>query len=376
MTPSKILRVMHVTAPARFGGLEQVVEQLASGRASRGAPTAVLALLGPDEPAPLLAGAVRAAGVDVIEVRTPPRAYLLARAEAVRGAAQWGAQVLHTHGYLPDVLLGSFRHRVKVALVSTAHGFTGGGLKNRVFEWLQVRTWRRFDRVIAVSRPLAARLRARGIPERILSELPSAWSGRRPRFDRVEARVILGLPATGPVLGWAGRLSHEKGPDVILRALAMMPEPRPVLAMLGTGRLGPELENLAAGLGIADRVRWLGAVPGAADLFPAFDLLVLSSRTEGTPMVVLEAMAAMVPVVATRVGGVPDMIDGGAGVLVPADHPPALARALVATLADPEAAQLARTAFERLETRFSPARWLAAQERIYELAVAAALVRR
>src|SRR5207244_355223 len=86
------------------------------------------------------------------------------------------------------------------------------------------------------------------------------------------------------------------------------------------------------------RVRWHGAIPFAGSLFAAFDAVVLSSRTEGTPIVLLEAMAAGVPVIAARVGGIPDVVTDEEATLVPAENPARLAAALDALRTDPVAA--------------------------------------
>jgi glycosyltransferase involved in cell wall biosynthesis len=117
---------------------------------------------------------------------------------------------------------------------------------------------------------------------------------------------------------------------------------------------------------LADQVRWCGAVSDAAQLFKGFDVFVLSSRTEGTPIVLFEAMAAGTPIVATSVGGVPDVVSSREALLVPPDDPGALADAVRRVWADPVAAAArARRARERLETGFALAPWLASYDRIY-----------
>jgi glycosyltransferase involved in cell wall biosynthesis len=113
-------------------------------------------------------------------------------------------------------------------------------------------------------------------------------------------------------------------------------------------------------------ITWHGVVPDAGRLLRAFDVLVLSSRTEGTPMVVLEAMAAGVPIVATRVGGVPDVLSSADAMLVPPEDPAALAAAIRAVHDHPDAARSrADSARRRLDTEFALAPWLARYEAIY-----------
>ena len=113
-------------------------------------------------------------------------------------------------------------------------------------------------------------------------------------------------------------------------------------------------------------MKFHGNVPGAARMLAAFDMLALSSRTEGTPMVLLEAMAAGVPIVATAVGGVPDILSAGEASLVAPNDPRALAAALDATLADTSLAQSrASAARERVAREFDHATWLDRYEQIY-----------
>ncbi len=117
---------MHVIAPAAFGGLEQVVFQLASGRVARGGATEVLSLIGMESATPPLVESLRDAGVPASLARSPGRAYFQAQRAIGAAAAAFGADVLHTHGYLPDVIGIRPARRVRAGLVSTAHGFTGG----------------------------------------------------------------------------------------------------------------------------------------------------------------------------------------------------------------------------------------------------------
>jgi glycosyltransferase involved in cell wall biosynthesis len=138
------------------------------------------------------------------------------------------------------------------------------------------------------------------------------------------------------------------------------------LHFVGEGRLRSELEAQSEELGLADRVHWHGAIENAASLFSAFDLLLLSSRTEGTPMVLFEAMAAGVPIIATRVGGVPDVVTDSEALLTPAEDPMAIARALDESFAAPGEAQArAGRARARLRTRYASEPWVEAHLNLY-----------
>jgi len=168
-----------------------------------------------------------------------------------------------------------------------------------------------------------------------------AFQPRRRPADGI--RAALGLPAGAQVVGFLGRLSSEKGPDVFLRAAlaarARLPDAH--FVFVGDGPLAPQLRESIARFGLEDRVHLAGLRRDVASVLNDIDVLVSSSHSEAMPLAVMEALASGVPVVATRVGGVPDMIDQGeSGWLVaPADFEDIAAR-LQQILGTPE--ELAR----------------------------------
>jgi glycosyltransferase involved in cell wall biosynthesis len=354
------LRVVLVLAPAETGGLESVVRGLAGGLAERGHRILVGAVVTPGDRHRFVEES-RAAGIDVRAIEVPPRAYGLERRAVARLITELNAEVLHTHGYRPDVVDRGVARGAGIPAVTTMHGFTGGGWKNRVYERMQVRALRRFDAVVAVSAVLRDQLLQRGVRPNRLHLVPNAWSGEPP-LAREEARHRLGLAPEAVVIGWIGRLSAEKGPDLAVRAIAALPAPAS-LSFLGDGPERQAVSRLAHDLGVAGRIRWHGNVPGAGTLLRAFDAVLLSSRTEGTPMVLLEAMAAGVPVVATAVGGVPAALIPGAGTLVEPGSGEMLAAALVAQLDDARAPAMRAGVHPGLSE--ARAKWLDQYESIY-----------
>lgn len=367
MPASRRLSIFHVLAPARFGGLESVVRGLATGHARRGHGVRVAAITSGhgDEPHDLVAS-LQQAGVQAVEWRVGQRAYL-EEARRVAGACRsWEPDVVHTHGYHADLVAGTSARRSGAPVVTTVHGFVGGGWKNRFYERLQRRAYRAFDAVVAVSRSLGRELAADGVPSEKIHQIPNAWGGHVEPVDRGEARSVLGLDGGEPVIGWVGRLGREKGLDVLLEALAGLRDRPWRLAVVGDGPEAARLRDLAEGLGMEGRVRWLGVVEDAGRYFRAFDVFCLSSRTEGTPVVLFEAMAAGVPVVATRVGGVGEILTEEAAWLCPPEDPGALGARLREALSSPEAAERrAATAGRVLAERFGPEAWLDRYEALY-----------
>lgn len=365
-------KILHILAPGEVGGLESVVRSLASGQLESGHTVAVAAVV--DRPAPEhpWVAAARAQGIPVYVCPVPPRAYHRERAAVARLCTSFAPDVVHTHGYRPDVLAGGVARRLGHATVTTVHGFTGGGVRNRLYEWLQVRAFRRFDAVVAVSRALAERLAAAGVPRTVLHVIPNAYQAWAAPAGRDGARAALGLPSDGYRLGWVGRLSQEKGADVLIDALALLGDLPLQVSILGTGRESESLAARARAAGVSDRIRWHGTVPDAGRLFAAFDCFVLSSRTEGTPIVLFEAMAVGVPIVAAAVGGVPDVVSADEALLVAPSDPAALAAGIRAAHADPRAAaDRARAARRRLETAFGTSEWLARYDAAYDAVIGA-----
>jgi glycosyltransferase involved in cell wall biosynthesis len=295
-------------APARAGGLESVVVQLTSGLRARGHDVQVATVLAPgtQHNHPVVA-ALREHNVPVHELVLGTRDYLGER-RAVRALLRgMNAEVLHTHGYRADAVLGDVARRDGRAHVMTLHGFVGGSRRGRLYEWLQIQAARYANGVVAVSAPIQERLRGHGITRNV-HLLRNAVSPVLNPLSRADARLALGLPLHATLVGWVGRVSHEKGPDLFVEALACTNNDTLHGVVVGDG---PELAACrvtAAALGVSNRLHWVGMVPSASRYLGAFDVLALTSRTEGTPMILLEAMDACVPIAATQVGGVPDLL--------------------------------------------------------------------
>ncbi len=358
------LNILYLTAPGSVGGLETVVLALATGLTSRRhRVTVAAAVSGSPDSHPLL-DRLRSGGIGVVPM---PAGYAAERRAVTGLARELGADVVHSHGYRSDVLLRSVRGGLGRPIVTTIHGFTGGGVKNRFYEWLQVRAIRGFDAVIAVSTPLGKLLEAGGVAPRHLQVLPNAYAPDEPLLPRAEARVRVAPDVTGPLIGWAGRLSREKGCDVFLEALGTVRDAAWTACVIGAGPEEAALRELSRSLELEGRVVWTGSIPAAGAIVSAFDLFALSSRTEGTPMVVLEAMEAGVPIVATSVGGVPELLgQPPTGWLVAPENPQAFGAALREALIDRTgAAGRAASAQSRVRTACAAGAWLDRHEAIY-----------
>lgn len=368
------MRILHVTTPAPFGGLERVVTHLAESQRTAGDEVHV-ATLTADPAATQFLERLARRGVTVHPGTAAPRDYLGQRRAIATLGARLRPDVVHTHGYRADVLAASACRKTGAAVVSTLHGFTGGDVKNRCYEWMQRRAVRMCDSVVAVSESIAGRLQQAGVPRDRMRVIPNSIPMGVTPFPRAQARGVLHLPADQWTIGWIGRVSNEKGLDVLLEAMARVGRRDVRLAVIGDGPERPALTARALALGLGLQVTWCGTVAGADRLLNAFDLFVLSSRTEGSPLVALEAMAAGTPILATTVGGVPEMLSPSTALLVPPEDPEALAEGIRRALSDRGAlARRALRAHVRFATAFTPAGWVARYAEAYHHALSARAV--
>jgi glycosyltransferase involved in cell wall biosynthesis len=229
---------------------------------------------------------------------------------------------------------------------------------------------RRYDWVVAVSTPIAESLRARGVRADRIRVIPNAWEPNASLLPRLESRRRLGLRDSAFTIGWVGRFVPEKGSDVIANAMRYLNDPGWQAALVGDGPEWKATHAIVDAGGFAESVSMPGAVPAVSRLLSAFDVFVLSSRTEGTPIALLEAMSAEVPVVATAVGGIPDVIGSDEGLLVPPDDPRSLARAIDLVRSD-QGAAAARAVVARatVRDRFNISTWCESYSRVYRSSV-------
>lgn len=285
--------------------------------------------------------------------------------------------LIHTHMPVPAVaarLLVRGPGLRGVRLVHTEHNLWER--YRAATRWANAATYRRNDAVIAVSRAVADTVTRRGrgrSPGDWLTvvhhgpDLSGAPGGPQ---ARAAAREQLGLPADAVVVGTVGNLTAKKDHRTLLEAHARLRRTHPstVLVLIGSGPLEAELRGHASALGLTDQAVVLaGSRPDVPALLPALDVFALSSRQEGLPVALMEAMTSGLPAVVTRVGGMPEILDDGEeGLLVPPADPDVLARALARLVGDPGLrARMGAAAVERSRS-FDVAGAQRAVEAVYE----------
>jgi glycosyltransferase involved in cell wall biosynthesis len=368
---------MFVLTSAVRGGVEEVVLGLAQRldpsefRLSLAGPPGLLDSLAPD-----------LAGVPIEALAVEAESWTHAR-EVRRLAAfmrRVRPHVVNPHLFRSTVIAAPLARATGIpAVVETYHGreaWRQGWLRGRFIADRLVT--RLVTRVIAVSRGAADFLvHGKGYPARKVVVIPNGRDLTRfvPGAHRDGVRKELGLDRDAPVVGVVGRLETQKGHVYLLDAWPAIVRRHPDarLLVVGEGSLREELLNQARDLGITDSVIFTGFRSDVPRILDAIDILALPSLHEGMPLTVIEAAGAGRAVVATAVDGTPEVVlDGRTGHLVPPLDPPALARALLALLGDPDAVtRMGREAHRWAHERFDIEAHVEATARVYREAASA-----
>jgi glycosyltransferase involved in cell wall biosynthesis len=351
---SRYLRVAHVVLSLDPGGLERLVLLLVREGHQLGQQVAVITLERPGA----LAAQVEAAGAALVSLAKPPGVRLGAIGQLRTVLATLRPDVVHTHQIGALFYTGPAAHLAGVpVVVHTEHGkHFPCRLRTR---WLCRLAGRYAARFFCVSEEIAADVKAyRVAPAGRVHVLPNGIDPAplRAHQDLTALRQTLGIPAASPVVGTVGRLSEVKQHDLLLRGFARLRNflEDAHLLVVGDGPLLGSLRELAAMLRLERAVHFVGYQAEPGPYLHIMDVFALTSRSEGMPLAVLEAWAAGVPVVATSVGGLPQMIEEGqTGLLVPSGDEEELANRLGEVLTDYDlACRLSAEGLQQVEARY------------------------
>ena len=351
------MHIVHLTASSSYGGPERQILGLAACLPDIFS-TSVLTFSEGGRCRPFV-GQAQSKGIAAKELASDTPDLRGGIREIARHLRETDADVLVAHGYKSNLLGRPAARRVRVPIISVSRGWTGENRRVSVYDALDKIHLRYMDGVVCVSAGQAKKVRQAGVPQGKIHVIRNAarlddFHRKDPAY-RERLRDLVG--GDGPFIVAAGRLSPEKGFDVLVEAAKRVVTVEPTARFVLFGD-GPDRDSLAA------RIRDLHltavfAMPGRSDdldgFLPWADLVVLPSFTEGLPNVALEAAAASVPIVATAVGGTPEVVeDGRTGHLVPPGDPAALARRMIDLCANATARrEMGDAGRRRMEAEFS-----------------------
>lgn len=319
------LRVVHIVSSLMVGGMEQFAIRLAASQQADGLCVSIVALQG----GPLAETAARL-GVETCILGGRSRAIRVVKAAALFRRLR--PVIVHGHNATSLQYATLARRCTGARIVVTCHGRGKADYREP-----PARLWKTVDRVVCVSGAVARELPAAVPPERV-SVVRNGVETAAPARDRVAVRseLALGDAVTAIIVA---RIDGMKGHDTLLEAWRSVSTaaPQALLLVAGDGAERPAMEALARRLGVADSVRFLGFRPDVPDLLAASDIFVLPSLSEGLPLSVLEAMAAGLPVVASDVGGVPEVVEREqTGILISSRDAAALGAAIARMAGSPK----------------------------------------
>ena len=350
-----------------LGGTEKHVIALASGLRDRGYETGIVCLF--EEGA--LAGEVRSQGIPLICLNIPPRWGLRTMTALFRFVRSTPIDILHTYLFGFHLFAGLPARLLKVPVILSS--------RREIADWKKgrhrlVENWgnRFVDRVICCSE--AARrwtMQTEKIRPVKLATIYNGVDTQRCKASREKSAVrsSLEIPPNAPLIGTVANFSPAKGYPTLLAAAGEILKqcPSAYFLFVGAGPLQKEMQEKASKLQGHDHIVFTGFRSDIPDLIAAMDIFVLASITEGFPNAILEAMAMGKPVVATRVGGIPEILQSGEeGVLVPPQDSAALAQAILFLLHDPKnASRLGARAAEKVRRDFTLVRMIDLHESLY-----------
>ncbi len=365
------MHVMHIIDSAGMYGAEVMLLNLVEEQVRQGMQP-VIASIGAkhigEKPLEIEA---RKRHIPVTTFRMHPGPNFMGAWEVLNYAKSIDCQLLHSHGFKGNILFGLLPKKLRgLPLVTTLHGWTSSATtfsRMRLYETLDSWALSRIDAVVLVNQGMLThpRLAKRKnvnfhiVNNGISVEVPESFPCQDLKLRPGEGCNIVAV----------GRLSPEKGFDVLLQATARVVKDGGdvSLVIFGEGHLRSRLEELVAQLGLGDRVQLPGFVANAAATFSCFDFLVMPSLTEGLPITLLEAMRGHLPVIASKVGGIPNVLEDGVdGILVEPGDERGLAAAISELVgSEIRCKQLAEEAHSVFNQRYSATKMAVAYQNIY-----------
>ncbi|MFC1814844.1 glycosyltransferase [Thermodesulfobacteriota bacterium] len=352
---------MHIIDSEGLYGAEVVLLNLALEQKKMGIQPAILNMRASKRYDQSLAAEASKMMLDFYSFPIRTRPDLLGILKIIRFAVSNGYRLFHSHGYKPNIYLGLMPKKIrKLPLVATLHGWTNTDSLTRMslYEWLDTFSLRFIDTVVLVNKAMVSHPRLRKRRNLNLSVInngiPLLDFNKPEHFENDEIIAFCNQAFT---VGAIGRLSKEKGYDHLIESFHLIIQKGidARLVIMGDGSERHSLEKLIKDFKLTDKVLLPGYCTDAKNYLPHFNVFVISSLTEGLPITLLEAMQAKVPIVATKVGGIPEVLHNGrAGLLVEPFNLESLAEAIIVVYHHTKFAnELTTVAYEKAITDYS-----------------------
>ena len=328
------VKVLQLISSGGYYGAENMLLNLCASQQKAGCQNSLMIFYNVHAPNVELYERARRCGLSVRMVHCQGRADWRAVRQIEECIQEEGIQLLHTHGYKADLYGYVAARRSRKPIVATCHNWVGGTAALGIYNHLDRMALKRFHGLAAVSDSVAQRLLASGVPARKIRTIANGIDVQT--FERASPSPELNFDGS-KVVGMVARLDLQKGFEYLLRAARELCGAFPGLKVVIVGE-GPDrtaIENMIQRFGLQSNVILVGQRPDMPEIYAAMDVFVLPSLNEGLPMTILEAMAASKPVIATRVGAIPKVIqDGETGLLVDPGDTDGVRNALARLLAD------------------------------------------
>jgi polysaccharide deacetylase family protein (PEP-CTERM system associated) len=351
------MKILHIISSSGFFGAEAVVLSLLTKLKEDGQEGFLLCLKSAGQLDPELFIRAKENGITASVISCKSKFDLAAIRQLKKYVVDNNIEIIHAHGYKSD-LYGILAVRsLKIPFVSTLHGWTAENSKVRIYGLIDKFVIRYADHVVSVSPAITEELKRLNMDTRRISFIPNGIDiacfspPRRRRNLRVHSYLRRKF-----TIGTVGRLSVEKGHRHLIRALKEIMNKAPDIGVLivGDGPLKGKLQDEVHALRLSDNVIFTGFQDDMVSMYKEMDMFVLPSLTEGVPIALLEAMSFELPVVATKVGGVPFVVGKDEGILVNAGKSEALSDAILSLIDNPSLrGTLGKNARDKVVREFS-----------------------
>ena len=336
------MKILHLIDSGGLYGAEMMLVSLASEQLKIGLYPVIGSIKKPNLPEKPIEQEARSRGIEVHEFHMRPGMNLLGGGRILHYARKGHFDIIHSHGYKTNILLGFLPLWLRdIPIVSTLHGWTstGGWTKMRINEELDALSLRFVDKIVLVNMGMLDKKKVQSLPPGKICIINNGIEIAKKddlvlghNLDETITSTIREFCKKGLVVASIGRLSKEKGFSYLIEAVRVLRQEQDEdvrLLLIGEGRLREKLQQQADECGLKEYFLITGYLQNARNLLGFVDIYDISSLTEGLPITLLEAMVSRTPIVATAVGGIPQVIeDEKDGLLVPSQDAQAIAQAV------------------------------------------------